>query len=82
MDRYEYAIWGIYGDDSSESLLATKNRQGQFISNEAEALEIIEDIKQAVNLGKFHSIRNVRIQTINMTNADDVNSMFIGAISK
>ncbi len=82
MERYEYAIWGIYGDDSSESLLATKNKQGEFISSKAEALEIIESIKQAVNLGKFHNIRDVRIQAINMNNANDVNSMFIGAISK
>jgi len=82
MERYEYAIWGIYGDDSSESLLATKNKQGEFISSKAEALEIIEGIKQAVNLGKFHNIRDVRIQAINMNNANDVNSMFIGAISK
>ena len=48
MDRYEYAIWGIYGDDTNESLLATHNRQGQFLSSKEEVMEIIDDMKKAI----------------------------------
>ena len=81
MDRYEYAIWGIYGDDSSESLLATHNRQGQFLSSKEEVMEIIDDIKKAIEQGKFMSVRNVRVQAINMTRPENINSMLTKAIN-
>lgn len=81
MDRYEYAIWGIYGDDSSESLLATHNRQGQFLSSKEEVMEVIDDMKKAIEQGKFMPVRNVRVQAINMTRPENINSMFIKAIN-
>ena len=81
MDRYEYAIWGIYGDDSSESLLATHNRQGQFLSSKEEVMEIIDDIKKAIEQGKFMPVRNVRVQAINMTRPENINSMLTKAIN-
>ena len=78
--RYEYAIWGIYGNDTSESLLAAQNRQGEFIKSRAEADEVIADMQKAVEAGRFLPIKNVRIQQIDMVSGDIV-SMFAESIA-
>lgn len=78
--RYEYAIWGIYGSDSSESLLATHNKHGEFIKSREEANEVIAAMQKAVEAGRFLPIKNIRIQQIDMISGDIV-SMFAESVA-
>ncbi len=78
--RYEYAIWGIYGNDTSESLLAAQNMRGEFIKSREEANEVIAAMQKAVEAGRFLPIKSIRIQQIDMISGDIV-SMFAESVA-
>jgi len=79
-EGFEYAIWGVYGNDTDESLLATKNAEGQLIKSRDEANQVIDAMLKSVEAGQFLPVRNIRIQEINMSSGDVV-SMFVEAVN-